>query len=77
LFFEPLTRFRFLCYSDSSLKDARQFYFEEGNDWNVHSLLQAFGNLDAVYEKDGIAKYYARVGLAFSQSIPTIKVCPF
>ena len=73
-------RFTFLSSSDSRIrvKDRKTvLFFEEGPDYTARSLLQKFGDLDAILLKSGIGKYFARLSLNFSTTIPTIDIDSF
>ena len=72
-----IKRFTFLSSSDSRIRTRDRktvLFFEEGPDHTARSLLQNFGDLDAVLLKSGIGKYFARLSLNFSTTVPTINI---
>ncbi|KAK0487845.1 RNA dependent RNA polymerase-domain-containing protein [Armillaria novae-zelandiae] len=67
-------KYIFFGYTESQLKESRVLFFQEGEDWTVHSLKAVLGDLNSVYREYGYGKYAARLGLSFSSTVPALKV---
>ncbi|KAK0221439.1 RNA dependent RNA polymerase-domain-containing protein [Armillaria fumosa] len=67
-------KYIFFGYTESHLKESRVLFFQEGEDWTVHSLKAVLGDLDSVYRDYGYGKYTARLGLSFSSTVPALEV---
>ncbi|KAG7445556.1 RdRP-domain-containing protein [Guyanagaster necrorhizus] len=67
-------KYIFFGYTESQLKESRVLFFQEREDWTVHSLKAAFGDLNSVYRLHGYGKYAARLGLSFSSTDPSLEV---
>ncbi|KAJ7772441.1 hypothetical protein B0H16DRAFT_1769345 [Mycena metata] len=60
----------------SNLKAGHLLFFREGDDFNVETLLKAFGDLGSIYEASGYGKFAARLGMSFSSTVPTLEIKP-
>ncbi|KAK0462014.1 RdRP-domain-containing protein [Desarmillaria tabescens] len=67
-------KYIFFGYTESQLKESRVLFFQEREDWTVHSLKAVLGDLNSVYRVHGYGKYAARLGLSFSSTVPTLEV---
>ncbi|KAK6991785.1 RNA-dependent RNA polymerase [Favolaschia claudopus] len=69
-------RYEFLGFTENNLKAGILSFFREGPDFTVEGLRNAFGDLKAVYDKDGYGKFAARLGLSFSSTVATEEIDP-
>ncbi|KAK7013090.1 RNA-dependent RNA polymerase [Favolaschia claudopus] len=69
-------RYEFLGFTENNLKAGILSFFREGPDFTVEGLRHAFGDLKAVYDKDGYGKFAARLGLSFSSTVATEEIDP-
>ncbi|KAK0243800.1 RdRP-domain-containing protein [Armillaria nabsnona] len=67
-------KYIFFGYTESQLKESRVLFFQEREDWTVHSLKAVLGDLNSVYRVYGYGKYAARLGLSFSSTVPALEV---
>ncbi|SJL07944.1 uncharacterized protein ARMOST_11302 [Armillaria ostoyae] len=67
-------KYIFFGYTESQLKESRVLFFQEREDWTVHSLKTVLGDLNSVYRGYGYGKYAARLGLSFSSTVPALEV---
>ncbi|KAJ7034349.1 RNA dependent RNA polymerase-domain-containing protein [Mycena alexandri] len=69
-------KYVFVGFTESNLKAGHLLFFREGDDFNVETLLKAFGDLRPVYEASGYGKFAARLGMSFSSTVPTLEIKP-
>ena len=70
-------QFDFLCFTESGVKSGEVILLRRPRDSqeiSAGSLLEAFGNLNEVFEEDGPGKYVARLGLSFSSTVESVNV---
>ncbi|KAK0202178.1 RNA dependent RNA polymerase-domain-containing protein [Desarmillaria ectypa] len=67
-------KYIFFGYTESQLKESRVLFFQEREDWTVHTLKAELGDLSTVYREYGYGKYAARLGLSFSSTVPALEV---
>ncbi|KAJ7739164.1 RNA dependent RNA polymerase-domain-containing protein [Mycena metata] len=69
-------KYVFVGFTESNLRAAHLLLFREGDDFNVDTLLKAFGDLRSIYEASGYGKFAARLGMSFSSTVPTLEIKP-
>ncbi|KAI9059056.1 RdRP-domain-containing protein [Trametes sanguinea] len=68
------TRYRFLGFTETQLKQGEVMFFREDHVWTVKRLLESFGNLEHVFHMSGYGKYSAGLGLSFYSTIESLEV---